>query len=95
MKRTLIVFGATCVVAFLVLHVLGFRDYVSILSGTPGPGGESGVFAAATGLLYAIAWFSAVLVAPIVFLSVAIHSGLERVPDRSFGRKSRAEQATG
>jgi hypothetical protein len=50
------------VVGFVVLHLAGGREYVGILSGTL-PGDELELV---TGVAYALAWFGAVLAAPIL-----------------------------
>lgn len=62
---------------FLLLHLLGGRDSVGLLSGTM-EGAGSGL---AFGILYTLSWFSTVLLAPILLLA-----GLA---DRALGRRSR------
>ncbi|QAT87931.1 hypothetical protein EJ065_6402 [Corallococcus coralloides] len=50
---------------FLALHLGGGRESVGVLSGTVvgGPGGMG------FGVLYALAWFGAVLAAPVLLLA--------------------------
>ncbi|MFY0571799.1 hypothetical protein ACN28E_49330 [Archangium lansingense] len=50
---------------FLLLHLLGGRHYVGVLSGTL-EGGRSGLV---FGLFYALSWFSAVLLVPVLLLA--------------------------
>ncbi|MGE0403019.1 MAG: hypothetical protein AB7T06_40310 [Kofleriaceae bacterium] len=59
------------IVGFALLHALGGREYVGILSGTL-PAGELDLVA---GLAYAAAWFAVVLVAPILVLAVIVDCG--------------------
>ena len=53
---------------FGVLELLGLRDWVSVLSGTPAPGLDFATTAAG-GALYAITYFAAVIVAPVFALA--------------------------
>lgn len=65
--RTIALGVATaCVVACAVLHLAGARALVGTLSGTV-PASDLDV---SLGLAYAVAWFSTVLVAPILVLAV-------------------------
>jgi hypothetical protein len=50
---------------FGVLHLAGFREHMAFVSGTAPASGTSLV----SGLVYAGAWFFAVLVAPVFLLS--------------------------
>lgn len=58
---------ATCC-GFLLLHFLGARSLVSVLSGTL-PASELELGA---GLAYAAAWFGVVLVVPVVALALVL-----------------------
>ncbi|NMO15134.1 hypothetical protein HPC49_04335 [Pyxidicoccus fallax] len=58
--------------AYLVLHLLGGRGYVGMLSGTLA-GGPAGM---AFGVLYALSWFSTVLLVPILLLAGLAHAAL-------------------
>lgn len=65
---------------FVVVHALGLRDSVSVLSGTaPAGGGER---AALGGVVYVAAWLAAVVVAPILALSAAILAAWRAVSAR-------------
>jgi hypothetical protein len=55
---------------FLVLHLLGLREHVSVLSGTEPANGLLG----AGGLLYVAAWLVAVIAAPIFVIAAAVHA---------------------
>jgi hypothetical protein len=67
---------------FLVLHLLGLRDHVSVLSGTEPASGLLG----AGGLLYVAAWLVAVVAAPIFVIA----AGLLAVSDRFRRGRARA-----
>ena len=60
---------------FLLLHLLGGRQYVGALSGTL-EGGPPGMM---FGVLYALSWFSTVLVAPVLLLAGLANVALSRV----------------
>nr|BDT31188.1 hypothetical protein MFMH1_08570 [Myxococcus sp. MH1] len=64
------------VAVFLLLHLAGGRQYVGVLSGTRVGGAPELVF----GLLYALAWFGAVLLAPILLLAGLADAALPRPP---------------
>lgn len=59
------------VIAFGVTEMAGLRDWVSVLSGTPVPGVPFEE-AIAGGALYVLAWFGAVLLAPILAIAAAL-----------------------
>lgn len=61
---------------FLLLHLLGGRDSVGLLSGTM-EGGSSGLV---LGMAYALSWFSAVLLAPVLLLAGLADLALRRRP---------------
>lgn len=65
--------GMTAV--FLLLHLFGGREYVGVLSGTL-EGGQSGLL---FGLAYALSWFSAVLLAPVLLLAGLAKAVLSRL----------------
>jgi hypothetical protein len=60
--------------AFGAFHLLGWRDDTRVLSGTSAPS-EGAV---ARGMLYAAAYFSAVLLCPILILAAAIQMVMQR-----------------
>lgn len=58
-------------IVFGVLHALGLRDWVSVLSGTPVTAVPFEV-AGPAGALYVLAYFGAVVVAPILVIAAAL-----------------------
>ncbi|MCP3102147.1 hypothetical protein LZ198_25080 [Myxococcus sp. K15C18031901] len=62
------------VAVFGVLHLLGGRQYVGVLSGTL----EGGMAAMLFGITYALSWFGAVLLAPILLLAGLASLSLRR-----------------
>ncbi|AGC42131.1 hypothetical protein MYSTI_00782 [Myxococcus stipitatus DSM 14675] len=67
------VLGALVLFAvFLVLHLLGGRQYVGILSGTIATDRMGFFF----GVAYALSWFAAVLLAPILLLAGVAEASL-------------------
>jgi len=63
---------------FAVLHVLGARDMVSVVSGTPAPGVPFEI-AAPIGLLYVMSWLALVVVAPILAIMALIQIATRRL----------------
>lgn len=61
------------VAALAVLHAAGLRDWVSVLSGTP-VADVPWALSALGGASYALAWFGAVLLAPILALTSALRA---------------------
>ena len=62
---------------FGTLHRLGWRDDTAILSGTSSPTGGRAM--AIRGVLYALSYFSAVVVAPILLLGAGIDAMIRRI----------------
>lgn len=60
---------------FLALHLGGGRESVGVLSGTV----VGGPWSMGFGILYALSWFSAVLVAPVLLLAGMADVLLDRV----------------
>ena len=58
---------------FLFLHLTGTRDDTAILSGTASQNGAS---AGLLGVLYILAWFGAIVLAPILVLATGLDRGL-------------------
>jgi Zn-dependent protease with chaperone function len=84
--------AALLLAIFGLLHLLGWRDDTSILSGTLAPGGGDAMIV--RGVLYVIAWFAATLVSPILILAAILYAVLERLmPAR--GKKESADLAVG
>ncbi|NTX09667.1 hypothetical protein HUA76_02615 [Myxococcus sp. CA056] len=79
MRRTLMLLATalTLVAVFLLLHLLGGRQYVGALSSGTREGGALGLV---LGLLYALAWFGAVLLAPILLLAGLAGASLQGAP---------------
>jgi hypothetical protein len=65
---------------FAVVHALGFRDDVSVLSGTPTSGDP--IASALSGVAYAAAWFLAVVVAPVLALAALFQAVLAALAGR-------------
>lgn len=81
MSRQLALGAAMLLAAFVVCHMLGLREQVSVLSGTPPPAGGGDPL---LGVAYALAWFGGVVFAPIL----AIAAGGLAVVDRLRSRRS-------
>jgi hypothetical protein len=56
--------------SFLVLHALGLREHVSVLSGTEPANGVLGV----GGLLYVASWLVTIVAAPIFVIAAGLHA---------------------
>jgi SNF family Na+-dependent transporter len=76
-RRALVFWATVIVIAFGIVHLLGWREFTTVLSGTI-PKENSEAEAAFKGLAYMAAYFAAVLVAPICLLAIGISYGLER-----------------
>src|SRR5262245_15226604 len=64
---------ATVVVAgFLICHALGWREHTTFLSGTPVDEGTSLSVSVPLGIIYMVAYFGSVLVAPIFLLAATL-----------------------
>ncbi len=77
--RSLLVMAVLLVLFLGFVHALGLREEVSVLSGTSPPGEHA---SALLGVIYALSWFAAVIVAPILALAALIGWGFERVKQR-------------
>ena len=73
LRRAILVFAAMLWIAYAVLDLAGARTEVKILSGTAASDPEILV-----GIGYTLAWFAAVLAAPILVLGSLIDALLER-----------------
>jgi hypothetical protein len=72
--------AATLWAAFLACHLLGFRDHVSVLSGTaPASGGDASVVG---GLAYVASWLLAVAVAPVLAIAAIVQATILRRLER-------------
>jgi hypothetical protein len=74
-RRTLGIAVALVAVGFAALHVVGGRDCVAVLSGTPVGSEEEIVI----GLAYVLGWFGVVLVAPIVVLAICLDAVCDKI----------------
>jgi hypothetical protein len=64
-----------------IAHVLGWREYVCVLSGAhPEPG--FGMVAPLAACLYLIAYFGAVLVAPVLLIAALVETVWNRLAQR-------------
>jgi len=77
-RRALLFWATLIMIAFGVVHALGWREFTTVLSGTI-PKDNSEAEAAFKGLAYMAAYFATVLVAPICLIATGISYGLERV----------------
>jgi hypothetical protein len=68
-SRVLVAAALFVACALGVLHLLGARDAVSILSGTVPSGGAG---SAALGAFYALAWFATVVLAPPMVIAAVL-----------------------
>ena len=74
--RNWLFLAALIVVVFAVEHLLGWRDYTSILSGTlPGEQADWRAFA---GVLYVFTWLATVIVAPILVIGSVLNYAMMR-----------------
>lgn len=74
--------AAWLLLLFGVLHVAGFRNDTSVLSGTAPAGGAFDEGAVIRGGLYVIAWLSVVAVVPVFVLGAGIMAALTRLTRR-------------
>lgn len=73
-----LVWAALIGVLFATVHLLGWRDATTILTGTV-QNGLTAEIAAAKAMVYLIAYFGAVLAMPILVLAAALSGGWLRV----------------
>lgn len=83
----LLALAACLAVAYLACHLLGLRESVGLLSGTL-PATEQELL---VGLFTVLAWFGAVLVAPVLALAAGLHLAVVAVA----GRVARARSSAG
>jgi hypothetical protein len=82
-SRAALGFGAGAAIllaAFAICHALGFRDDVSVISGTVT---SKSTGDATTGVIYVVSWLLAVVVAPILALAAALQMALSRYLGRA------------
>jgi hypothetical protein len=79
--KGLLLAAALFALVFALAHAFGLRAYTAILSGTSPPGGD-GPEAWALGVGYVLAYFAAMVGAPILALGAALLAGLGRLQRR-------------
>lgn len=79
MSRQLALGAAMLLAAFVVCHLLGLREQVSVLSGTPPPAGGGDPL---LGVAYALAWFGGVVLAPILAIAAGVLAVVDRLRSR-------------
>jgi hypothetical protein len=62
--------------AWLLGHVLGWRADTAIISGTVDPARGDTQWIMIRGMFYALAYFGAVVVSPVLLLAAGIHVGI-------------------
>jgi hypothetical protein len=67
------------IAAFAACHMLGLREHVSVLSGTPPPAGGGDP---SLGVAYALAWFGGVIFAPILALAAGVLAVVDQLRSR-------------
>ncbi len=70
--------AALILVAFLVAHLAGLREYTTFITGTAAGTGASLRLSAIWGMIYLTLYFSAVILAPILILAATFWIGVER-----------------
>jgi len=58
--------------AWLAAHLVGWRDYTSIISGTSPTGGTVTVLPLVLGVTYGVLYFGAMLVAPVLVIAAIL-----------------------
>lgn len=76
--RALLFWATVIVIGFGIVHVLGWREYTTVLSGTI-PSGNSEAEAGFKALAYMMAYFSAVLLSPIFLIAAGFTMLIERL----------------
>ena len=69
----LVTWAGLIALMFLLFHLLGWREMTTVLSGTFPPG-FSPPEAESRAVLYLVAWFATVVIAPVLVLAAAIDS---------------------
>lgn len=71
----LLITALLLVLALGFFHALGMREEVSVLSGTAPPGAHASPL---LGVVYALSWFAALIVAPTLAFAALIERALAR-----------------
>jgi hypothetical protein len=72
LPRGWLVRAAVIVLAWLLMHLLGWREDTRIISGTSLPNDFAGALGVFRGVAYLLAYFAAVVVAPILVIGAGI-----------------------
>ena len=64
--------GVLTLLVFVVIHLLGLREYTSVLNGTTGALNMNPDNAALLGIVYVLFYLAAILLAPICFISAGL-----------------------
>lgn len=62
---------------FAIVHLVGLREFTSVLSGTSATGGSAKTLSATAGSVYIVLYFAFVLIVPILVLSSGIFAVLQ------------------
>lgn len=76
--RALLFWAVTILIAFGIVHALGWREFTTVLSGTI-PKDNTEAEAAFKALAYMTAYFATVLIAPICLIAAALSLVIERL----------------
>jgi hypothetical protein len=76
--KRLLLDAAAITVIFLVGHLCGLREHTSVLCGTV-PVGTSAEIGVALAVLYAVFYFAAVLLVPVLVLAAGVAFGLHAI----------------
>jgi hypothetical protein len=76
--RALLFWATTMLIAFGIVHALGWREFTTVLSGTI-PKDNTEAEAAFKALAYMSAYFATVLLAPILLIAAALNRLIERL----------------
>lgn len=69
------------VVIFVVMEILGLRDYTSVISGTSPVGNPADQTATLIGFAYILAWFSFVLFVPTLIMGAILMKVARKIID--------------
>jgi hypothetical protein len=76
--RALLFWAATILIAFGIVHALGWREFTTVLSGTI-PKDNTEAEAAFKALAYMTTYFATVLVVPTLLIAAALNPALARI----------------
>ena len=79
MSKGFLIRAAIICGVFAICHLLGLREYTSVLCGTPPSGWMSREMGAFFGLLYILLYFAVVLVVPVLVIGAGVFAALQRL----------------